>query len=261
MGRPSTSSNNYLGLTNYNNKGDLMKIIEVRSYNDITVEFQDEFHYKANCSVGSFKKGNVTNFFGRHVCGIGYLGNTRTQENGKVKRSYYIWYRMIDRCYNPKALSKRPTYKGCSVCDEWQCYANFEKWYEENYYDCHFGGRMCVDKDILFKGNKIYSPQTCCIIPQEINCLFTATDSLRGEYPIGVYKWKNGLNVQVNKIINNKSTRVHVGYFGLNEVDKAFFAYKIEKEKYIKEQAEKFKEYLPQNVYEALYNYKVETTD
>jgi hypothetical protein len=65
--------NDYLGLTNYNSKGDLMKIVEVYTYANIVVEFQDDFRYKANCSIEAFKKGVVTNFFGRHVCGVGYL--------------------------------------------------------------------------------------------------------------------------------------------------------------------------------------------
>lgn len=189
------------------------------------------------------------------------MGDTRTQENGKDKKSYSVWLKMMQRCYNTKILLKHPTYKDCSVCEEWQCYANFEKWYDKHYYECPFGGKMCVDKDILFKDNKIYSPKTCCIVPNEINCLFTASNSVRGEYPIGIYKRKNKLRAQISKIINGKKSRVSLGYFNLDEVDKAFEVYKAEKEKYIKEVADKFKEYLPQNVYEALYNYEVEITD
>lgn len=43
-----------------------------------------------------------------------------------------------------------------------------------------------LDKDILVKGNKIYSPETCCFVPQEINNLFTKRKSCRGTLPIGV---------------------------------------------------------------------------
>ena len=41
----------------------------------------------------------------------------------------------------------------------------------------------------------------------------------------------------------------------------AFLCYKTEKEKYIKEVADEFKPYIPQKLYEAMYNYKVEITD
>ena len=63
MGRRRVNPSDYLGLTNYNAKGDLMKIVEVYTYANIVVEFQDDFHYRANCSIGAFKKGLVTNFF------------------------------------------------------------------------------------------------------------------------------------------------------------------------------------------------------
>ena len=35
-----------------------------------------------------------------------------------------------------------------------------------------------LDKDILVKGNKIYSPETCCFVPQDVNILFTKRTSL-----------------------------------------------------------------------------------
>ena len=38
---------NRLGETNYNQHGTLMKIIKYNSYNDIDVEFQDEYKYVA----------------------------------------------------------------------------------------------------------------------------------------------------------------------------------------------------------------------
>lgn len=45
-----------------------------------------------------------------------------------------------------------------------------------------------------------------------------------------------------------------------NEED-AFNAYKLEKEKHIKQLADYYKDTLETNVYNALYNYKVEITD
>ena len=70
------------------------------------------------------------NFY-KSVCGVGYLGNTSTSKNKKVKHSYRIWLGMIRRCYDNKDLNKNKAYVGCTVCDEWLCYANFEKWYDD----------------------------------------------------------------------------------------------------------------------------------
>jgi hypothetical protein len=257
----SIDKENILGLQKYNCKGDLMKIISFINYKNIIVEFQDEFKYQVKTTFTLFQKGEITNKFGRHICGIGYLGNTSSSNNGKTKKSYYIWSSIIKRCYDDKVINRHSSYNGCIICKEWECYENFEKWYNIHYYNCPIGGKMCVDKDILFKGNKVYSPETCCIVPNEINCLLTKSDKIRGNLPIGINLWKNKLHVQMSKIIDNKKVKVHLGYFNKNEIDLAFNKYKQEKERYIKEEANKFKAYIPNNVYNALINYKIEITD
>lgn len=124
------------------------------------------------------------------LCGVGRIGSTRSVDaSGKIKKSFNAWRGMIHRCYYQKAAEYTPTYLNCTVCDEWLYYANFESWWNENYYEID-NQRMCVDKDILVKGNKVYSPQTCLIVPQAINSLFIKCDASRGELPIGVSYFK-----------------------------------------------------------------------
>ena len=65
------------------------------------------------------------------------------------------------------------------------------KWIENNYYEIE-GETMCLDKDILCKGNKIYSRDTCVFVPQRINSLFTKCDNARGDNPIGVEDLPSG---------------------------------------------------------------------
>ena len=249
-----------LGEIKRNCKGDLMKIVEYNSSTNIVVEFQDEFHYQVKTSYKYFSKGEITNLFGKHICNMGYIGNTKTSVNGKTKKSYDIWNSMIHRCYDEKVHTKRPTYKECIVCDEWLCYANFEKWYNENYYEVD-GEKMCLDKDILVKGNKVYSPKTCRIVPNEINVLFTKSDKNRGSYPIGVtYNEKRHKYLaQISKLINGKKHKIIIGSFF--NMDDAFKAYKQAKEIYIKEIADKYKQYISNDIYIAMYNYQVEITD
>jgi hypothetical protein len=123
----------------------------------------------------------------KRLHGVGYLGKGeyKSFENGKNTRQYMIWYSMINRCYNEKYHKKLPTYKDCTVSEEWHNFQNFASWYDQNYYEVN-GEKMALDKDILIKGNKVYSSETCIFVPQFINSLFTKCNAIRGEFPIGV---------------------------------------------------------------------------
>ena len=78
---------------------------------------------------------------------------------------------MLERCYSQKTQEKHTTYKECSVSEEWYNFQNFAEWMDKNY-NYETMQKWHLDKDILFKGNKIYSPERCAFVPQEINVLF-----------------------------------------------------------------------------------------
>jgi len=175
-------------------------------------------------------------------------------KNGNVRISYDKWRKMIVRCYSEGELKKHITYINCYVCEEWKTYSNFKKWFDENYVSGYE-----LDKDLLIKNNKIYSPQTCCFIPHRINSILTKSNSTRGKNPIGVYfnKSKGGYTASVceNKYRFNSPV--------FKTKDDAFNAYKKEKERYIKEVANEYynKRLITEDVFNALNNYKVEITD
>lgn len=166
------------------------------------------------------------------------------------KNLYSVWFYMVERCYNPKRHITMPTYICCEVCDEWKQLSNFKMWFDE-----HYVAGWELDKDILVKGNKVYSPETCCFVPLEINVLLTKTDRKRGDLPIGVHRQKKSYISQLSK----GKTNAYLGSFATPK--EAFDAYKTAKEAYIKEVADRWKDQLEPRVYEALYNYKVEITD
>ena len=256
--------NERLGEENYNNFGTLMKIVEYNKTSDVWVEFQDEYKEKVHTDYRWFKKGNVKNPYDKEVCGVGYIGvgKYKVSENGKHTKAYEIWKAMLKRCYNSYCLNKQPTYTDCYVCELWHCYQNFAKWYEKEIYECK-DEKMCLDKDILIKGNKIYSPETCVFVPNRINVLFTKSNKIRGEYPIGVNYCKRGNKLQVNCNIyeNGKKKQKHLGYFPLNKPFQAFTCYKEFKENYIKQVADEYKNLIPNKLYEAMYKYQVEIND
>lgn len=162
-----------LGKTNISNEGCEMKIIEYKNANNIWVEFQDKHRAKVCTTYNNFKKGEVKNPYHPNVYGVGYYGQGKYKSsiNGKPTKVYNHWRDMLRRCYDPYYLNKEPTYIDCYVCEEWHNFQNFSEWFYKHYYEIP-NERIELDKDILFKGNKIYSPETCILVPQRINTLF-----------------------------------------------------------------------------------------
>ena len=191
------------------------------------------------------------------LCGVGLTGNTKTVDsNGKIKKSYNVWKGMIYRCYGQKEAEKLPTYRDCIVCDEWLCYANFEHWWDDNYYEVS-DQEMNLDKDILFKGNKVYSPQTCVITPKNINLLFVKRDAKRGDLPVGVSYYKRDKKYTATL---REFGKPH--FLGLYDTPiEAFNAYKQAKERFIKAMADEYQDKIPQKLYDAMHKWEVEISD
>lgn len=249
--------NERLGETNYNCQGLSMKIVRYNGKRDVDVEFENGFISKHRV-YDDFKNGAIKNLMYPSVFNIGYIGGDKykVSKNGKITLEYNKWYGMLNRCYSENRLHRFPTYNLCTVCDEWLNFQNFAEWIDNNYYQIP-NEVMCLDKDILYKRNKLYSPKTCCIVPNNINVLFTKSDAARGKYPIGV-SWHVLKKCFVTQM-NVEGELVHLGEFS-NPTD-AFKVYKFEKEKEIKRQANKYKKYLPKHVFNALLNYEVEIDD
>lgn len=245
-----------------NNFGSEMVIVDYRGCMDVDVYFPEYDWVYKSVTYQKFKDGGVKCPYERSVYGVGYFGNGeyKAWENGKNTRIYNTWYDMLKRCYDKEYHKKQPTYKNCTVCDEWLNFQNFARWYEENYYEIE-GEVMCLDKDILFKGNKIYSPETCVIVPQAINKLFTKRQNDRGDSTIGTSPVDGKYMVRCH-MINPKTGKSKRKYLGIYDTqEKAFKIYKYYKEKNIKMVADYFREQIPDKLYDALYNYEVEIDD
>lgn len=168
--------------------------------------------------------------------------------NSYEQSKYNVWQGIFLRCGNRKVKS----YADCTVCNEWRDYNSFEKWcnnpengYQEGYQ---------IDKDILVKGNREYSPDKCCFVPREINMLLVMGDSRPRNLPRGVTKGRGG------KFISKISICGESYYLGsFDTVDEASQAYKNFKELYIKAVAEKYFQEgkITKKVYDALMKYEI----
>jgi|TARA_A100001391_G_scaffold204212_1_gene199064 hypothetical protein len=131
--------------------------------------------------------------------------------DGKKKRVwicpfYDRWYSMLRRCYSSVYQAKQPTYKGCYVCEEWLTFSNFKQWMENQDWE----GKV-LDKDILGNG-KLYSPENCCFITQNLNNFLTDRGNDRGDLPLGVTELRGKYIAQCKNPFN-KDSRGYLGSF------------------------------------------------
>lgn len=185
------------------------------------------------------------------MCGMGYRGSEYVDCKSE---SYLKWHDMLNRCYNAKFHERQPQYKGCTVCEEWLNYSNFKIWYEQNKIA---GMALDLDKDILFKGNKVYSPETCCFVPHAINTLFLSKKADRGDYPIGVSYEKD--KKKFRAAMSFMGEQIKLGTFDTAEA--AFTRYKEYKEDFIRDMAEQYRDEISDRVYEAMMNWTIEIDD
>lgn len=257
--------NERIGEEKINSQGYIMKVIDYVNSSNVIIEFQDEYRERSKCTWSNFQKGTIKNHYAPHVCGVGAVGTKYpTVIDGERTKEYSAWNSVLTRCHTKSYVNGEnyySRYEDVEICDDWLLFENFYEWIhsQDNFEQWLSLDKGAVDKDILVKGNKVYSPDMCCLVPSNVNTLFIKSDKARGKYPIGVtYKTRdNVFEAQCN--INGKET--YIGRF--RSFNDAFIAYKNVKEKYIKQVAKD--EYAKGNITEECYNammkYEVEITD
>lgn len=197
----------------------------------------------------------------RLVSGVGFNDNKYPCwiERKRV-REYRLWQDMLLRC-TQKYWDKFPTYTGTSCSENFKSYAFFYEWCNRqtglNAKDEN-GKSWQLDKDILIKGSKLYSEDTCVFVSQRVNYLLVKRDRFRGKHPIGVC-WDKQRSKYLSRCCNGFGGSDHLGYFDTTK--DAFQAYKNFKEQLIKQVANEYKEQIDPRVYNALMKYEVNIND
>lgn len=211
--------------------------------------------YETKSCMTDIRSGKVKDRLVPSVCGVGIIGDEITKINKIATKEYRLWHNMLERCYCKKFHKRTPSYLGCTASENFKFFPYFKDWCSKQIGFNNVGWHL--DKDILIKGNKLYSEDTCVFVPSEVNRIFTKHDLKRGDFPIGVYYNKRGNNFKAMLSICGVNT--HLGTFDV--ADEAFIAYKIAKEAYIKESVTKWKDQIDNRVYEAMMSYRVEIDD
>lgn len=189
------------------------------------------------------KNNNANNLAFILVYGVGIYDVPRSASNVVA---YDIWSHMIRRCYDKKEKRSK-FYKDCTICDSWLRFSNFLKWFNDASNGYVKGYHL--DKDLFSRNNKVYSPNTCCFLPQEINSALVFHRNKEGEMPLGVYFLKDS-NVYLGVGENRSLKRFKTA----EEAHNHYVKYKTKR---IKELAEKYKDVITERVYNALLNYEL----
>lgn len=177
------------------------------------------------------KSGSLIDHNLPKIEGIGFfgIGEYKAKLNGKDTICYTTWRNMMRRCYNSQSHILYPSYAVCTVHIDWHNFQNFATWFYQQHQDISV--KYHIDKDIKIPGNKIYSADTCVLVPAIVNECFHYIQSHNSSGYPGVYKcnqtgkWKSQIVISGNKS--------GLGYFE-NILD-AFDAYVVAKNVHIQD--------------------------
>ena len=246
--------NGYIGTIHNTTISGQLEILTAPTKQRVDVRFLNT-GYITSANLYNVLRGTVRDKLMPTVYGVGVLGEKYPAKlNGLMQKEYSLWSNMLKRCYDPKEHARYPGYIGCTVSDNFRYYEYFYEW-------CHNqigfnNSSWHLDKDLLFKGNKVYSEDTCVFLPAEINTSLTSANTIRGELPIGVQHSQSGNYISA---YNLGGIHYHGGTF--YTIEDAFFHYKQAKEQYLQHLAYLWEPYIDPRAFLALMHYSVNMCD
>lgn len=250
-----------------NNEGYYFEVVGYRNATSVTIRWED-CGTEEETSSSSASRGMIKYLNKPSVFGVGYLGygmfvpGERRMKEGQMRIPPHLhrhWRHVLERALpNVRDI---PRYEDAEVCEEWYNFQAFGEWAMSQYRHeaKEANGRLwAIDKDILIPNNKLYSPDTCVFVPNEINTFFTNKD-------IGNTGYKG-----VNEIRGKRATyktgyiarcaingeRKYLGFY--NTPEEAYKVYVKAKEISARELAKKWEGEVDPRVIEALNSYRVE---
>lgn len=212
----------------------------------VTVRFDDTGE-TATGTTFEIRSGAITDRTIPVVYGVGFMGSGHVRGPHNAW-AYSVWTGVLERCYDKAFQDRAPTYKDCSVAKDWLNFQNFSTDTKTMIKE----PKWEIDKDILVKGNRVYSKETCVFLPKELNLLISTRDR---NLPTGVYA--RGKKFVASCRVQGKQK--HVGMF--LSADLAFQAYKEVKESEIKRVSDIWKDRLDPRAYSALVGWKITIND
>ena len=240
----------------FESSGGKFKIISYKDSKNVHIKFIGT-GFETVARLDNIRNGKVKDRYLPSVYSVGIIGvKYPISEYGVHTKEYGLWKNMLRRCYSDTYKKKYPTYIDCKCSENFKSFEYFYGWCNKQIGFDNEGFEL--DKDLLVKGNKVYSEDSCIFIPTEINTLLVKRAASRGEHLIGVY-WHSKNKAFVARVNKSKGGSEYLGLF--NTEIEAFKAYKKAKESFVKEQANKWKGKIDDRAYEALMNHEVNIDD
>lgn len=224
-----------------NRKSQVGQVFKTKYYGDLEVlEYVNASEVKIRFLMTGYEKvidakyidgGGIRDPYYPSVQGVGFVGEgeyaTCHYIDGKKVSTpaYEVWSSKLKSCYGKS--KNRHLYIDVEFCKEWLCFQNFAKWFYAQV--AQYGEGCSVDKDLLFLGNREYSPHTCAYIPPAVNSLFSgASGNINGVH------WCNAQQKWVAQIkrgeltAQGKKKQSYLGRFiNREEADAAYYSAKL----------------------------------
>jgi len=228
------------------NAGGSATVINYINSGKILVQHNDNYKHQQFVRACNLRSGDFKNPYTKSTKGIGFIGVGEFDRSikGRMTKSYSLWSSMMQRCYCSTRNKSKKSYFGISVDKEWHNFQNFAQWFNKQINVINQG--FDLDKDLRVSGNKMYSKNTCSMVPVEINKMVRSMSGYKRSVPQGVKS-------------AGKSYTAHIGmngfvhYLGIYKTkEEASEVYRNKKQEYYKVMAEKYKNVLHREVYENL---------
>lgn len=167
------------------------------------------------------------------------------------------------RCKPGEKIHIGKCYKEVTMCQEWlDDPKTFVRWYLDHYYEVD-GESMAVDKDLFGKGAKVYSPETCCILPQRLNTYLTNCkkhyfdgQTPENTLPLGIYHNKKSNRYYAK--IQFSGFEKPIQFAEHDTIEEAFKEYRYLKKLDAYRVIESYRDKIPEYIYEELLKIEIE---
>lgn len=231
--------------------GGTITVLEIVSSTNVLIRHNDRHGHTCRVQAIYIATGGIKNPYTPTLYGRGYIGFGQyvCSINGQHTREYRVWNAIFQRCYNPTVQVKQPQYIGCTVDERWWNFQNFASWYcNSGYVNLNYD----IDKDLLIRGNRVYSPDVCLMLPREINSAIANRFSDNG--------LPNGVSATNGKYVARASFGGKARNFGTYETTlEASMAYNKARQQHLLNIAEKWRNHIEPRAYKALLVYAQET--